>query len=648
MRVLAAIAVVAGVAASGAVAACDSSARVGELRTDGDAGPTPIVPGADAGDAGSLAYSWRQHAPSVPCTIWAMAERATNDVYVGCSGGRIYRFDGVKARIDLETEDTSFMSLLWIAPNGEVWAGAQTEYDGDRAKTQLHHWDGTKWSKFGDATRRFVSLAGTSTLWVAGESDIFRLEGGQLVSKYKATAGFFRACTFAAADKGWCVGTNGIAVAWDGATWAPIASAGSWPADAEVFGVEADPFSKVPTFFYGVPITHMNGDHSCRVARVGTPYTAAIPCFLDFDVARKRTGVAVVSAKTHYLLAYSDTPIHALVFDLGADSVSTLCGPVITFASGSANTRVGGSYGLLSTIVGSGTNQLALSGFGGSTSSNTEFSDLSVAPDGTAWARIEDPTACGTISDRLVRFDKDEWEPIAGPQGALGGRALAAASKERAYTIDQFTDRLLFSENAGWTEGPELVDPWSLFAAKADDVWVGGRTEGFGHYDGTSYTETQPKNRLRQAEQIISAGSHVWLVQQGVTSGDTDLHLVHWDGAKVTEENLGTQRLDANVRVSAASGDPDRVFRSGQPAKAWDGAKWNDLPFDANDVWARSANEVFFTERGDIYRWDGAKRTRVFHGFIPITGISGSKDRAFAVGPGGLTLEYAAWPDEQR
>jgi hypothetical protein len=94
--------------------------------------------------------------------------------------------------------------------------------------------------------------------------------------------------------------------------------------------------------------------------------------------------------------------------------------------------------------------------------------------------------------------------------------------------------------------------------------------------------------------------------------------------------------------------DPKHVYRSGHPAKGWDGAKWNDLPFDANDVWARSPAEVFFTDRGDIWKWDGAKRTRVFHGFIPITAISGSKDRAFAVGPGGMTLEYAAWPDEQR
>lgn len=640
---MAAVTLIAAVAS-----ACDSAVKVGEPKSDAEAGPVgPIVPGPDAADAAAPIFSWRQHAPSVPCTIYAMAERASNDLFVGCSGGRIYRFDGVKARLDHEIDDTSIVSLLWVAPNGEAWAGAQTEYDGDRAKTQLLRFDGTSWTKFGDTTRRFVSLFGVTDAWVASESEIFAIEGGKLVSKYKATGGFFRGCKLAAPDKGWCVGTNGIAVSWDGASWTPIPSP-PWSAEAEVFGVEADSLSKIPTFFYGEPIEHRNGSHSCRVARLGTTYTAALPCFPSFDVARKRTGLAVVGAKNRYLLAVDDSPIHALVFDLASDSVSTLCGPVIAFASGSANTRAGGSYGLLSTIVGSGTNQLALSGFGGSTSSSMDFQELSVAPDGTAWARVEDSTACGSITDRLVRFEDGEWAPVAAPQGALDGRGLAAASKDLAYTVDIFTDRLLYSSSGGWTEGPVVEDASALFAVKADDVWIGGRKESFGHYDGKTYTPTQPSNRFRQTEQVVAVGSDVWLVQQGQVAGDTDLHLVHWDGAKVTEENLGTQRLGANVRVSAVAGDPAHVYRSGYPAKAWDGAKWRDLPFEANDVWARSPTEVYFTDRGDIYKWDGAKHTRVFHGFIPISAISGSADRGFAVGPGGLTLEFAAWPDEQR
>jgi hypothetical protein len=179
-------------------------------------------------------------------------------------------------------------------------------------------------------------------------------------------------------------------------------------------------------------------------------------------------------------------------------------------------------------------------------------------------------------------------------------------------------------------------------------VWVGGYRENFGHFDGTAYTQTNPPGRSRPAEQIIAAGTDVWMVQLGTTPGDTHLHLVHWDGAKLTGEDLPVQRLGADVRVSGAPEGPSRVYRSGHPAKAWNGTKWVALGFDANNVWARSADEVYFTDGGDIWKWDGTKHTRVHHGLLPILRIAGSKDRGFAVGPGGLTLELAAWPNDER
>lgn len=76
--------------------------------------------------------------------------------------------------------------------------------------------------------------------------------------------------------------------------------------------------------------------------------------------------------------------------------------------------------------------------------------------------------------------------------------------------------------------------------------------------------------------------------------------------------------------------------------------EWKRLAFDASNVWARSADEVYFTSRGDIYRFDGTKQNRVFHGSIPITAIAGSKQRAIAVGPGGMTLELGMWPSQTK
>ena len=69
------------------------------------------------------------------------------------------------------------------------------------------------------------------------------------------------------------------------------------------------------------------------------------------------------------------------------------------------------------------------------------------------------------------------------------------------------------------------------------------------------------------------------------------------------------------------------------------------MPFDASGVWARKPDEVWFTKGGDIHIWNGEKLERAYHGFVPISYIDGAGDRAFAVGPGGLTLELGEWTD---
>ena len=629
-------------------AACDSSVRVGELRADAGAPPPDtLTPPVDPADAGIRIASWRRHAPLVPCTVYAMAEVRADDLYVGCNGGRIYRFDGVNARLAYEVDDESLFSLLWVAPDGQVWAGAQKGYAAD-APTQLHHFDGTKWSTIGGATKRITSIAGagTSGVWISTETQILHQEGDVLVPKLTTTKGAFRACTFAAPDKGTCVGTEGLAVAWDGATWSPVTGA-PWSAVAEVFGVEYDSLEKSITYLYGEPITHPNGDHACRIARASngafSNHQASTPCFARSRIARKRTGSVYVNARKLVLLAIDETYGDGLVFDPGADTVTPLCGRVLAFSAGLANTRAGGLYGLLATLVGAGGGQVALDATVGS---NLDFVDLSVAPDGAAWARVEDTTACGSVTDRLVRSEGASWAPVPGPQGALSGRGLAAVSRDRVYTIDLGRDQLLAYADGGWTEGPLLEQPWSLGATKRDDVWIGGTAESFGHFDGKSFTSVRGPGRRRQVEQILPVGTDVWMVQLGVVSGDTDHHIVRYAAGAVTEWNVGLEYAGGQVRLAAV--DASHVYASGTPAQMWDGTSWKELDFQAGGVWPRSPEEIYFVDGGDIWRWNGRVRERVYHGFIPIRAIGGAKDHGFAVGPGGLTLEFATWPDEVR
>lgn len=621
-------------------AGCESSAKVGEIREPEDAGPpappSPLDPPRP--DAGPTELSWRLHAPIVPCSISAMAETRDGELYLGCNGGRIYRFDGVGAKLLFEVEDTRIFSLLVIAPDGQVWAGAQSGYQ-ENATTQLYRFDGKVWSKVGGDRERIMALAIIDgAVWAASARELRRFDGTTFESVYVSTTGEFRSCSVA-----YCTGTEGLAVRWDGRAWSPMTGA-PWPARAEVFTVEV--IDRVPFFFYGEAIDHPNGDFAVRVARFDDTgfraYTASSPTFPSYRLSRRRSGYASVNLGTYALLALGESSPNLLVFDTKKDVFRTLCGRANTFSVGLSKTRVGGSYGFLAAVVGSGADQLALDATEGS---STEFRDLSVAEDGSTWARIEDSTVCGSTSERLVRFQDGNWRDVAAPQRAVSGRGITAVSSERAYTL-YLLDVLFEYASGTWTETATPKTPWSLWARRPDDLWLGTYDGEFGHYDGKSITVRGSVGK-RKIEQIVAtAPDNVWMVVQGYTENDTGTRLFRHSGRKLDEWYLGHELAGAGVHVSPL--DKTHVWQSGAPARFFDGAKWKRLAFEASNVWARSAEEVYFTSRGDIYRFDGTKHERVFHGFIPITAIAGSQQRAIAVGPGGMTLELGMWPSQTK
>jgi len=623
-----------------AIAACDTSVRVGELHEEPPADGGPLLPQPDAST--ELPLTWRLRTPLVPCTIYSMVEVRADQIFIGCAGGLLYRFDSVHATVSYTASEDAIVSLLWASSDHEVWAGIQASYD-EKSPTELRRFDGTKWQPVPSPGSRIVAIAGADAknVWIATDDRIMRFDGTSFTTAYTATSGAFRSCTFASKDQGWCTGTNGLAIEWDGAAWTPMASV-PWSSKAELFGVELDPtLGKSVHFLYGEPAASSNGDHACRFASYAagtfTPRTATIPCFTDFDVARRRTGSVSVGLRSYVLVAPEAQYGGAFAFDVASDTVQPLCGPVIAVTSGQANTRAGGPYGFLATLVGSGGGGLAFTGANGS---NLDFDDLSVAEDGTAWARVQDRTACGSVSDQLVRFEGAQWNPVPAPQAALSGRGLAAVANDRAYTISLFDDAIVESVAGDWHTGPKFENGWSIFAKKANDVWLGGTNESFGHYDGTRIEIVQPAGRQRQIEQILAVGSDVWMNVQGVTQGDTDQRIVRFSNGTSTEWSLGS----GYARAIISGVDESHVWRSGTPAAAWDGKIWKDLSFDASAVWARAANEIYFTTgRGDIMRWDGKRADRVYHGAVPFRAIMGAGDHAVAVGWGGLTVEMRRW-----
>lgn len=554
----------------------------------------------------------------------------------------MYLFDGVSAHPELETQDDDIFTFVWAAPDEEVWAVAQTGRKVSAPST-VRRYDGQQWTVVSDTPSERVdafAAIDASHVFVAQGQTIRRFDGSQWREVYTLPAGAVRDCSFAKSDRGYCTGTNGFAAAWDGSTFVPVSGA-PWSARAEILGAVVTELSDAVTFLYAEPKS--NGpEHTCRAARLRgstwTNYAASVSCYPSYDVPRKRVAHVVVGGSIYPIVAPDGQFGGSLLFDAEQETWRSVCGPALTFAVGGAQTRAGGAYGLLGTLVGSGSGQVALVPFG---STALDFKDLAVARDGTAWARSELSTACESVTDQLHRFEGSAWKSIPGPTFAVGGDGLAAVSQSELLTISTGSDEVVAWRDGEWSPLFPYPTGRAIWAAHGQDVWVGSATrDSFGHYDGTSF-EVLRDQRGRQIEQVVATSDgDAWLIARGFTESDTNLHVYHYDHGSFEEWNLGLEREAVHV----AARDRAHAWMSGSPAKAWDGSRWNALPFSASGVWARSEDEVWFSQGGDIVRWDGHTAERKYHGFVPIMHMTGSDTRGFAVGRGGLTIEYAEMP----
>lgn len=614
-----------------ALAACNGSVNVGEVRVDD---PTAPAEAADAGapQPGPTENVWFRHAPLVPCSIYALAEVRADQIFVGCFGGQVYRFDGVTAKVDIDIGDAKAMfSLLWASSDGQVFAVAHGP--SKTAPSVIYRWDGSRWGVLSAPSRRITSIGGTdaSHVWMTTDDAIYRFGASGFEKVFDAPGGAFRACAFANTNKGYCTGLHGLAAAWNGTAWSAVTN-GPWSPQATVFGVESDPESAEVSFFYGEPVS--GSEYTCHIARTSgstfKTFSASTQCSRYDDDIRKATGSVVVGTNRYMLVASDDQYGSMDVFDTIKDEVRPVCGPVLAFSVAPSQTRVAGHDGFLGALVGTGGDQVTLEMNGDSAWS---FEDLSVAPDGTPWARVRSRTVCTSSDQRLVRFEQGAWRPVVAPLTALVGFGLSAIDHDHAQTINPWNGAISEYVSGNWIEHPTMDTAWSLDAKRADDVWIGGAEGSFGHFDGKIFAAEPLPFGPVQIDQITTAGDDVWIVASGRNS-DTDTHIVRRAGGAFTEWKLAG---GYESRLSVV--DATHIYRSGRPAAEWNGTEWKDLGFDADKIWARAPDEIYYTAFADIYRWNGRSAERVHHGLIPITALGGTKEHGFAVGSGGLTLE---------
>jgi hypothetical protein len=273
-----------------------------------------------------------------------------------------------------------------------------------------------------------------------------------------------------------------------------------------------------------------------------------------------------------------------------------------------------------------------------------DFESVSMATDGTAWARVTDETVCGSGSDSVARWEGQRWAEVPSPDDALSGLSMSALARDHAFTVNVFGENLMEVRNGEWRARGGLSNGWSAWAASAEDVWVGGSSDELFRWRGGAVTTLLPKGKGRQVQEVRATGDVAWMVAKGYTRDDTDAHVYRYEAGVRREWNLGLSR----ERVTLSALDAEHVWHSGSPAKAWRATDWQQLPFNASGVWARTPNEVYFTRGGDIFRWNGTELVRVYRGFIHIRHFAGRGDRAIAVGRGGLTIEFTAEPASGR
>lgn len=176
------------------------------------------------GDGGG---AWRRVAVGTDATLWWVHAFASNDAWVVGERGTVGHFDGTSVTLESAPTDRTLYGV-WGARGDDLWAvGGQPGRDG-----VLLHRDASGWS----AVTPPVPVAALFKVWGSGASDVFVCGEGGIMLHWDGVAWSAQATglppsvtLFTVAGRGprevYAVGGigRGVALAFDGAAWAPIA-----------------------------------------------------------------------------------------------------------------------------------------------------------------------------------------------------------------------------------------------------------------------------------------------------------------------------------------------------------------------------------------------------------------------------------------
>ncbi|MBO6934388.1 MAG: hypothetical protein JJ863_05420 [Deltaproteobacteria bacterium] len=174
----------------------------------------------------------------------------------------------------------------------------------------------------------------------------------------------------------------------------------------------------------------------------------------------------------------------------------------------------------------------------------------------SAWHDGEDSLWATELPGSMMRLSDDEWERFdSGVDEAL--LAVDGSSPDSAWAVG-IRGVMAEWDGTSWSAHPSLVehDLTGLSVVAVDDVWAVGSSDDGGvvlHFDGTEWSIEELDARLHDVS--VKEPDDVWVVGSGV---------FHWDGARWSEEDVGSPGEWASVAVVGSqvwiAGVADRVL----------------------------------------------------------------------------------------
>lgn len=631
------------------------------------------------GDGGAIVRwdgaRWRLEESPTDRALFAISGTSASDVWAGGSDGVLLRRDAAGWSVVEHALVQPIRVLAAIAPD-DVWAGG--------LGGGLERFDGRSWEARppleGSPTGLFARSRGT--LHVAGVYHGVRrihAETGthsEPLRRANAVAG--------ARSAGFAVGDAGHVARLDGAAWV-AAQAG----EADLFGVWAGAPDAALAVGEGDTVVRYDGATWARI-HGEAPVRSARPS--HHALSAWDEGFLAVGAQARWIGG-------------GARPVPPGEGFRDAWGSAADDVYVVSGTGALQHFDGTAWREEALpdapapgpSALAGAGSTVYAWNDRRMlwrrGPAG--WARIEGVTH--SIRDAFVAGDGGLV--TVGSGGVirhLDGTTWTDASdtRERLQHVALFGERgavalgylgvVVLYDGARWRALPTsgATEPWDVWAASADDVWVAARN-GLHRWDGAAWTRLR-EDRIRR---VWGAGpADVFVVREDgrverwdgtawttsrdasaccdndlVGAGADDVFLVgthgavHFDGAAWTE----LPDVAGGLTEPVALGGGRLIARNASPyeyvVRSWDGAAWSDAPaLRYHTQFGAAPDGTRFAVRSvrEIHRWDGAAWVDVTHPDMQtITDVAvRSSTDAIAVGDNGQRWHWdgRAWRDGRR